>query len=88
MNSLPSAWTKYAHLGNPSQPTLHPLTPAHIKGEYEKGRWARANNVAIKDCPYAVYSDIFQEWCVGWLKEDEEMLAAKRVNDGDFVEWE
>ncbi len=79
--------SKYAHLS--VKPSLHPLTPQHIQGYYERGRWARVNNVCIKDCPYG-HPDTgeHQEWYVGWLDEDESIVKAVTVDDGDFGEWE
>lgn len=96
MNNL---WLKYAHLGDPNKPTLNPLTPAHVRGKYEKGRWARVNGVSIHDCPYGHpdYDDN-QEWValtskapaplyIGWLEEDEAIVLAIPVRDEDFVEF-
>ncbi len=75
-------WLKYAHLGDPAHSTLHPLTPTHIRGYYERGRWARA----IEDCPYGPIHSDHQEWYVGWLKEDEDILAAMEIDEDMFEE--
>ncbi len=43
--------------------------------------------MAIRDCPYGPPNGADnQEWYVGWLKEDEDILAAMTIDDDCFVD--
>ena len=54
---------------------------------YEAGRSARVAGVKISDCLYTPNTRQHQEWAIGWLDEDLELIAAKPVVDADFTEW-